>query len=513
MSYAMRSRSFYVARSVALIVGYLTLFALCLFFTRPYKMAVSYPLQLIGVWLAVFACVWRAVRCTSRMRISWGLLSVAIFLWAIGLSLAAWEDLTRNSMQIDAGVSDLIYFLYGVPILLAISLPTEQPQTPLFAWLDGVQVLMTTCLVYVMLFSAFPFMHQAQQPISASRMQITYNIENLVFAAAATLRLLARPRDAEIRRFYQFLATFLWTYALCAAWYNHMVIALQEQTGSYDLLVVFPFLLVAGCALLPSAQQPASSDTAKGSLLTSFIDNASPILYTYALLAIGIAATRSHFGWAVAAIVTALIVYGARSIMLQNRLIRSQHELRQARDQLEVLSLRDSLTGIANRRCFDRILAVEWDRAARLGRPLSLLLIDIDYFKSLNDQYGHPYGDQCLTEVAGALRSALTRSSDLLARYGGEEFAAILVDTGLQDAEMVAARMQAAVRALSIRNETSLGQFVTISAGVATCVASQDSSAVALIEASDRALYKAKHQGRNRIEIGSIGDVATAGEF
>src|ERR1700678_1967485 len=101
----MQSRSFYIARSVALIVGYLTLFALCLFFTRPYKMAVSYPLQLTAVWLAVFACIWRTVRCTSRMRISWGLLSAAIFLWATGLSLAAWEDLTRKYMQIDAGLS------------------------------------------------------------------------------------------------------------------------------------------------------------------------------------------------------------------------------------------------------------------------------------------------------------------------------------------------------------------------------------------------------------------------
>ena len=509
----MRSRLFYIARAVALIVGYLTLFALCLFFTRPYKMAVSYPFQLIGVWFAVFACIWRTVRCTSRMRISWGLLSAAIFLWATGLSLAAWEDLTRNSMQIDAGVSDLIYLLYGVPILLAISLPTEQPHVALFPWLDGVQVLMTACLIYITLFSALPFMHQTPQPISASLLQTTYNVENFVFAGFVTLRLLARPGDAEARRFYQILAAFLWTYAFCAALYNYITIAFQEQTGPYDLLVVFPFLLVVVCALLPQPQQSASVDAATGGLLTSFIDNASPILYTYTLLAFGIAVTRTHFGWAVSAIVVALVVYGARSIMLQNRFIRSQYELRQARDQLEVISLRDSLTGIANRRCFDQILAVEWDRAARLGRPLSLLLIDIDYFKSLNDRYGHPYGDQCLTEVAGALRSALTRSSDLLARYGGEEFAAILVDTELQDAEMVAARMQSAVRALSIRNETSLGQFVTISAGVATCIASQNSSSAALIQASDRALYKAKQRGRNRIEIGSIADVAPAGEF
>ena len=497
----MRSRTFYVARSLGFVAGYLLLFALCLFLTRPYKMAISYPFQLTAVWFAALACLWRAVRCSSRVRVLWSLISAAVFLWAVGLSLSAWEDLSRNSMQIDAGASDLFYLLYGVPILLAISLPTERPEIGIFPWTDGVQVVMTTCLVYVTLFSTFPFMHQAPKPISASLLQATYNIENFVFAGFATLRLLARPNDPETRRFYQFLAAFLWNYALCAGLYNYVTITLREQTGMYDLLVIFPFLLVAGCALYPQDQQPADANATMGSLLTSFIDNASPILYTYTLLAFGIAATRSHFGWAVAAIVTALIVYGARSILLQNRLIRSQYELRQARDQLQVISLRDSLTGVPNRRCFDQILAAEWDRAMRLQSSLSLLMIDIDYFKNLNDQYGHRYGDECLTKVAGALQSALTRSSDLLARYGGEEFAAILMDTNHEGAEVVAARMQSAVGTLKLNNKTPLGDIITISIGIATGIASESNSATTLIEASDKALYQAKQHGRNRIEF------------
>jgi diguanylate cyclase (GGDEF)-like protein len=475
-------------------------------------MAVSYPFQLAATWLAALACLFRTLRGPSRMRVPWSLLTTAVLLWAIGLSLAAWEDLSRNATQNAAGASDLIFLLYGVPVLLAISLPTERPEIVLFPWIDGVQVAVAACLVYVTLFSTFPFVHQAPQPIAVSLLQATYNIENFVLAGFITLRLLARPHDPEARRFYQILAAFLWTYALCAAWYNHVTIASQEQTGMYDLLVVFPFLLVAGCALLPPVQQTASADPAMGSLLTNFIDNASPILFTYTLLGFGIAEVRTHFGWAVAAIVTALVVYGARSILLQNRLIRSQFELRQARDQLEVISLRDGLTGIANRRCFDQILAVEWDRASHLRRPLSLLMVDIDHFKALNDQYGHPYGDQCLTEVAGALRTALTRRSDLLARYGGEEFVAVLVDTDRHSAELVAQRMQAAIRALSIRNETPRGEIVTISIGVATCIASAERTTAALIEASDRALYQAKQNGRNRTEFGFLGDVET-GEF
>ncbi len=506
----MRSRLFYVIRSVGFIAGYLLLFAVSLFLTRPYKMAVSYPFQLAAVWFAVGACVWRTARSSARLRLPWGMLSAAVFLWAAGLSLSAWEDLSRNETQSVAGVSDLVYLLYGVPILLAISLPAERPESALFAWIDGIQVLMTACLVYVTLFSTFPFA-QAPQPISVSLLQATYNIENFAFAGFVTLRLLARHRDPEVRSFYQILAAFLWAYALCAAWYNHVTIALQEQTGLYDFLVVLPFLLLAVCALLPKAQQPASVGPDTGGLLTSFIDNASPVLYTYTLLAFGIAVTRTHFGWAVAAIIVALLVYGARSIMLQNRLIRSQHELRQARDQLEVISLRDSLTGVANRRCFDQILAAEWDRTMRLQSSLSLLMIDIDHFKNLNDKYGHRYGDQCLTKVAGALQDSITRSSDLIARYGGEEFAAILMDTDMTGAEVVAARMQAAIYELQLRNETPLGEIITVSIGIAACIPSESSSSATLLEAADRALYQAKQRGRNRIEIALPDEADAAG--
>ena len=496
----MQNRSLHLVRLLGMAAGYLLLFALCLILTRPYKMAVSYPFQLALVWFAVFACLRRTIRHPSRMSLPWSLLSAGILLWAVGISLGAWEDLSRNAMQDFAYASDLFYFLYGVPVLLAISLPTEGERISLLPWLDGAQVMMTSCLAYVTLFSVFPFMHQAPQPISADLLQKTYNIENFVLALAVTLRLFAHPRSGETRRFYRILAVFLWAYALCAMGYNHMVIALQEQMGLYDLLVVAPFLLLAVGAFLPPAEEPSPSGLPEASSLTVLIDNACPIFYTVALLALGIAVVRAHLYWGITAIVMALAIYAVRSTLQQSRFLRTQRTLREARDQLEVLSLRDSLTGVANRRCFDQVLAVEWARAARLRHPLSLLLIDVDYFKSLNDRYGHPSGDQCLVRIAGALRSTLIRSNDLLARYGGEEFAAILVDADREGAEVVAARMQAAVRALNIRNETSLGEFVTISIGIATCQAFDGPSIAELIEASDRALYQAKQRGRNRIE-------------
>lgn len=332
----------------------------------------------------------------------------------------------------------------------------------------------------------------------------TFDGENLLLAVGATLRLAGRPGTKEERRFFQILSGFLWTYAICAGLYNSQVLPLQEQMGLYDLLVVIPFLFLAVPALIPSACEPETAQAPVSRPVSLFIDTASPILFTLALLALGLVNIRRHFYSGVLAIAAALVVYAIRTTVLQNRYIRSQRALQEARDRLEEMSLRDGLTGVANRRCFDQILEMEWNRAVRTQDPLTLLLIDVDYFKNLNDRYGHRSGDQCLVEVAAALREMLPRGGDLLARYGGEEFAAILVSTNRAGAEMVAARMREAVRALNIRNETSIGHFATVSIGIATWQVPTSDSPASLVEASDRALYRAKQNGRNREEYFSM---------
>jgi diguanylate cyclase (GGDEF)-like protein len=131
---------------------------------------------------------------------------------------------------------------------------------------------------------------------------------------------------------------------------------------------------------------------------------------------------------------------------------------------------------------------------------LSLLLIDIDHFKALNDHYGHPYGDECLIEVAAAMQSVLVRGGDLLARYGGEEFAVILPATNSHGAEAIASHMRDAVRALRLEHEGFHGGLVSISIGIASADLPQDESPRLLIKASDEALYRAKLNGRDRIE-------------
>jgi diguanylate cyclase (GGDEF)-like protein/PAS domain S-box-containing protein len=169
--------------------------------------------------------------------------------------------------------------------------------------------------------------------------------------------------------------------------------------------------------------------------------------------------------------------------------------------QRATLALVDGLTGIANRRRLDAELEREWRRGSRSRAPLSLVLLDIDAFKSFNDLYGHPAGDHCLRQVAAALADLPRRAADLVARYGGEEFAMVLPDLDAAGARQLAETARARIEALAIAHAGSAAApVVTISAGVATRYPGRGGSAAALVAAADRSLYLAKRQGRNRVQ-------------
>jgi diguanylate cyclase (GGDEF)-like protein len=156
---------------------------------------------------------------------------------------------------------------------------------------------------------------------------------------------------------------------------------------------------------------------------------------------------------------------------------------------------------LANRRRFDEVLAAEWRRCRRSAKPLSLILIDLDFFKSFNDSYGHQAGDACLQQVSAALKAAFTRPFDLVARYGGEEFVCLLPETPLEGALSRAVLLESAVRALRIPHVKSgvAGGYVTISLGVSVAVPTSGDECAELILCADRSLYKSKNAGRGRV--------------
>ncbi len=179
--------------------------------------------------------------------------------------------------------------------------------------------------------------------------------------------------------------------------------------------------------------------------------------------------------------------------------LRDMTAQKEAQDELQRLATRDGLTSVANRRAFDSTLDTEWRRASRESRALSLLMIDVDYFKRFNDTYGHQGGDDCLRRVAAAMSGVIKRASDSLARYGGEEFAILLPATEPEGALLLAERIRAAVEAIALPHAGSdIARHVTVSIGVASMRSTEGSLPAQLVAAADAALYRAKHEGRNR---------------
>ncbi len=181
---------------------------------------------------------------------------------------------------------------------------------------------------------------------------------------------------------------------------------------------------------------------------------------------------------------------------------RNEQELISLHQKLEQLSYQDGLTGIANRRMFDTCLEREWAAAQRHYQPLSLILLDIDYFKQYNDCYGHLQGDECLKTIASLLSSTKTRPRDVKARFGGEEFAIILPDTDEHAAQTLAERYRNLILEQKIPHASSdISAFVTVSVGVSTIIPTRQDQAYQFLNKVDKLLYKAKNKGRNTIAI------------
>ncbi len=190
---------------------------------------------------------------------------------------------------------------------------------------------------------------------------------------------------------------------------------------------------------------------------------------------------------------------------LVDTLSESNQELQHANEQLETLSQKDALTGLYNRRYFENKLDSEWKREGRDRKILSLMVVDIDYFKLYNDTYGHAEGDECLKSVADVLSAALHRPADIVARIGGEEFVVLLPDVDANGANSVSQQMHAQLRQASLIHATSpLGDYVTISIGIASVVPSRDATPLGLFKAADEALYRAKSMGRNQTVVGEM---------
>jgi diguanylate cyclase (GGDEF)-like protein len=200
---------------------------------------------------------------------------------------------------------------------------------------------------------------------------------------------------------------------------------------------------------------------------------------------------------------TAIVISGATGVLcigllwltwLLCRELRLRHD---AEQELAQMAATDPLTGVANRRTLDQTLRHEWFRAQRSGQPLSLLMIDADHFKTLNDRHGHQVGDEALRSLAGIIHANVHRPTDLVARYGGEEFSVILAETDSEGARQIAERIRAQVEQLPLLGDDQ--SPMTVSIGISTWTTASEISLEQLLFAADKALYQAKERGRNRV--------------
>ncbi|KAG1707677.1 ATP-dependent RNA helicase HrpA [Nymphon striatum] len=213
-----------------------------------------------------------------------------------------------------------------------------------------------------------------------------------------------------------------------------------------------------------------------------------------------------------------MIVMAITLVLVSSYIYHLLYELQRAQFALQDLADTDQLTQVANRRHFDRKFKTEWRRAMRERTPISLLLLDVDFFKKYNDSLGHQAGDECLRKISASLRSVTRRPADLAARYGGEEFAVLLPVTKLEDARMLAERLRTKIENLRIEHPLSESGVVTVSIGVSCCEPGWDFTGdtpeeeqdvifpAMLVTAADNAMYVAKRQGRNRVSEQGCGD-------
>ena len=447
--------------------------------------------------LAAAAALWRGRAEAQPARRGWWLVAAALAVWAVGALLNLRHEMVlgrANEMYPD---SMLAFNLAAVPIIFLFASEWRPAGRRLVRGVDAVLALALGCthfrFTWVMLISsAVP---DAAGVAAMILIVWLYDAQNLFLVAAALVRWAAAVDDRE-RDLFRAIVACAVVY-LAIGFYNNHYLAGDPAIGPEAALIVTgAFALLAVFALLGPAVAAMRRPNPR---LVRAVRSASPLFLAGALLLVSLFLIRVDYLAGTAGILIAVVCQGLRSTVAQVRGNERDDPLLRDRSELQAIAWTDALTGIANRRYLDHALGGALSQQRAAGQPLSVLMIDIDHFKLLNDRFGHPAGDACLRAVAQALRQALVRPGDVLARYGGEEFFALLHEADPAGALVVAERLRAAVEALRIDNPDSPAKVVTVSIGAASASLAGPVTAAGLIAAADKSLYEAKGSGRNQI--------------
>jgi diguanylate cyclase (GGDEF)-like protein len=443
---------------------------------------------------------WRARILPWSERPPWLWASSGMVLWAVAHALEAFVGHSPSGSVLTVDASDFVYVSAFFPLLIAFSTTRETQSLRAVFALNCAQVALALVLSWVLLY------RMALAPDLASTiMGRIYGASCVLLAVMSVLRIFCWA-SVEERQAFRTVNIVVWTYLPVELGMDYLSQHHGLRSGTLlDLVWSVPFGLAGWYALtLPLGIEDAvPPQRSRARLLAECL---CPLLMNAGIFALAAAVIPQHMLLGLAALFSLLLVQGFQAALVQMNyltgralLLDRELELRAANAALQQLTLLDPLTGIANRRRFDAEFDAAWRHILRRRTPLVLILVDVDYFKGINDQHGHTYGDRCLIEIARVLETQARRPDDLVARIGGEEYVLLLPDTDLSGAAVVAERLHDAIRQLAIVNHASpFDRLLTVSIGLAVAQPSPALEPTAVFNAADKALYAAKDQGRNR---------------
>lgn len=451
--------------------------------------------------LTALCGLWRAGQVPERERLPWRLLSASLMLWAAGQAVEALIGQSSAALNFKADGADFLNVIAAFPMLLTVSNTRRTESLRTVFYLDSAQIVLAGILTYVLLYRMVLPARQA-----ATAMAGVYVAECLVLAVSAVVRFVTWSTFEERRRIH-LLGAGVWLFLPVNVGMNYATSHWNLHAGTMaDLLWSVPFAFAGWQGLHLPTNEPGGAKRTPSRRSRLLVESLCPLLIMASVFALAASIVSQHPVMGLGAIFLLLLIQSLHAGVVQlnylagqSLLLEREQELRVANGELERLSMLDPLTGIPNRRRFDAAFEEAWRRAMRKRTPVALMIIDVDYFKGINDLHGHSYGDECLVTVARIVGKQAQRPDDLLARYGGDEFVLLLPETDTRGASAVASRIHAAMERLALVNGASPFEHrITASIGIGVGDAKQGTSAAWLLDSADRALYEAKRLGRNQ---------------
>ena len=458
----------------------------------------AYPSNFLVITLGILKIIccfwWFAKLSSSSARLRWLFFGIGGILANASMQIYTWRAVFSSDRTDLSTAASLFTSLAVIPILLSITSNFNKNDPITVRYIDGI---LSLTLAYLFLMQIYFPGGVDGSTLESKTLFINQLIdfEGVFLLVCAALQYLA-SESLEDRRFSYVFFFYMAISMPLLAFRNRW--AVRYPFIVWDLAIDVPPLAFMLLALNPLPSWVRNF--APSSRIVHLARGGSPLFMSLALTLLGISVSRTHFYLGSSGILLGIVGYGLRNAIIHGKLLETEDSLLNVQKELKVQASRDGLTGIPNRRAFDETLRREWRTALQNGGPLGLLMIDIDFFKGLNDHYGHQAGDSCLIAVANQIQDLLARAGDFVGRYGGEEFAVILPETSLDGALAVAERLRSGVFELAIANARSQYECVTISIGATAGNAVRTASPALLLKTADEALYNAKAAGRNRIE-------------